>query len=114
MSDVNEPDLGPCCICSARGPRVRNIYCLHKLSPTPGRGWGCVVCDLPNDGATAVVCDECQQACGASVTNALVYACRGRPGVDGRVPVAELTGEHYHDMRAHLEDEDDCTPLSGT
>jgi NMD protein affecting ribosome stability and mRNA decay len=29
------------------------------LGPTPGRGWGCVVCGVPSDGAVAVLCDAC-------------------------------------------------------
>lgn len=34
---------------------------LSKPAPVPGTGWGCVACGLPQDGAIAVVCDQCTE-----------------------------------------------------
>ena len=108
LEEMVREAVGPCCICSATGPTVRTFIALAKLCPIPGRGWGCVVCSLPSDGAQAVVCDACIESVnslGGNLMESLVYACRGFPGVDGRVPVGELTGEHHHDMRFHPEAE---------
>ena len=44
-------NLGSCCVCGVEGSRVRNIMMLHKRSLEPGKGWGCVQCGLPMDGA---------------------------------------------------------------
>ena len=93
-SDV--PKLGPCCACGRSDRLVRNMLSLDKKSPIAGRGWGCLVCDLPNDGAVAVVCDECLGA-------PLRWACRGYPGSDGRVPFDSLAGTHQHNMARHPE-----------
>ena len=32
---------------------------LDRVAPEPGKGWGCLVCNLPSDGATVVLCDDC-------------------------------------------------------
>lgn len=92
------PSLGTCCACRQAGPAVRNIMMLDKLSPIPGHGWGCVVCDLPPNGACYVLCDDCLES-GAEP----VEACRGYPGSDGRIPFAELTTEFKHDLSRHPE-----------
>jgi hypothetical protein len=89
-------DLGPCCACGGTGLHVRNVLRLHPKAPTPGRGWGCLQCGLPADGAIAVVCDDCLEA-----KAKLQAACRGYPGVDGRVPIAALTGEQRHYLAKH-------------
>lgn len=109
-------EFGPCCICESTGD-VRNVLMLHQKSPTPGRGWGCVVCDLSSDGAIAVVCDACVASCegtGLTVGSMLRFACRGYPGMDGRVPIAALTGLHDHDASRHPPEDfepDDDGPL---
>jgi hypothetical protein len=88
--------LGPCCGCGEEGPTVRNILMLEQKSPIAGHGWGCVVCGLPPDGATAVLCDDClaQEA-------ELIWACRGYAATEGRVGIESLTGQHRHDPGAH-------------
>jgi hypothetical protein len=91
-------NLGTCCACGGT-EAVRNIYTLQKKSPTPGKGWGCFQCDQPQDGAVAVVCDACHDS-GAP----LKFACKGYPGKDGRVPIAELQGIHEHDMSKHQDE----------
>jgi hypothetical protein len=95
-----DANLGTCCVCGQNGVTVRNIYSLHQKCPTPGKGWGCVVCGLPSDGAIAVVCDECHKR-GAQ----LKFACAGYPGIDGRVPVESLEGYHDHDLTKHAPSE---------
>ena len=53
------PDLGDCCACGRGGKSVKNLVALEYQTLTPGKGWGCVVCNIPSDGAIAVVCDDC-------------------------------------------------------
>lgn len=100
---MNEPppDLGPCCICKTTH-NVRNIILLDLKTPLPGRGWGCFLCHLPADGASAVLCDPCHSAYAAGTAN-LRFACRGYPATDGRVPFATLSSQFQHDETLHLE-----------
>jgi len=100
--DANFPSLGSCCICGGT-EKVRTILNLHKKSPTPGRGWGCVGCGLAPDGAMAVVCDDCFERYGQGMPKALKFACVGYPGEDGRIPIGELQGEHEHNLAFHPE-----------
>jgi hypothetical protein len=98
---MDNPDLGPCCVCEKTGPDVRNIIMLDLESPTPGRGWGCFACGLPLNGAIAVVCDACLERLGQDLE--LKFACRGYPGKDGRIPIGELTQEFHHNVLKHPE-----------
>ena len=100
-------DLGPCCICETEGG-VRNIVMLNKKSPVPGHGWGCLVCGLPSDGASAVLCDPCLELYQED-ENTLKFACRGYPAIDGRIPIDRLEGHHDHDMEVH-QFEEECPP----
>jgi hypothetical protein len=104
MSDDDDiPKLGPCCICEATDG-VRNVLMLPLRGTVKGHGWGCLVCDLPMDGAIAVLCDGCL-AIYQSNESALRFACRGYPASDGRVPIAELPQEPFdHDESRHKED----------
>jgi len=95
--------LGPCCVCEST-IAVHTFIMLPKKTPTPGRGWGCVVCGLPSDGAIAVICDACARAFESVSAPPLHFACRGYPGVDGRVPIDTLAGVHEHDLSQHVED----------
>lgn len=94
MSD--DIDLGPCCVCGT-SINVSTIVCLPVRSSTPGKGWGCAVCQLPNDGAVAVVCDGCDPT-------AAVVACVGYPHEGVRTPIARLLTPFDHDPAAHRED----------
>ncbi len=95
---------GSCCCCGQEKASVRNVIMLKNRSPIPGRGWGCVVCKVPRDGAVAVVCDRCMRKHdGEPVDIWLRWACRGYPATDGRIPFAELEGEFDHDMSLHPE-----------
>lgn len=91
-------DFGPCCTCGTT-EGVTNIVMLSQRGPTPGKGWGCVVCDLPADGALAVLCDDCLEKPIRSV-------CDGYPKEGKRTPVEELPpGEFDHDAAKHAAEE---------
>lgn len=98
-----EITLGPCCAC--RGTEdVHTIVILPHKNAIPSRGWGCFVCNLPCEGASAVLCDSC--AAGYQLgTVKLVEACRGWAGEDGREPIAttRARGVHDHDLTYHPE-----------
>lgn len=99
MSHNETPNLGPCCVCQKTGDDVRNIIMLHKKAPIPGRGWGCLQCGLPQDGATVVLCDLCFESKAKPS-----YACTGYPASDGRVPIQALSDEAFnHDLTKHPE-----------
>jgi len=89
--------LGTCCICEGER-RVTTIVMLSFKNEVPGHGWGCVVCALPSDGASAVLCDRCADEYIAGRAK-LLSACRGYPAEDGRVSIDALTIEHEHDPR---------------
>lgn len=99
---VEVVDLGTCCICIGT-KRVVSILQLAKKAPMPGRGWGCVVCHLPCDGAVAVVCDECMLV-GDDPFTRLRFVCTGYPGSDGRTPICQVVGVHEHNMDYHVGD----------
>lgn len=86
--------LGSCGACS--GPGARYLILLTFKAPIPGHGWGCRICGLPDDGATAVVCDRCLE-----VGRPVVSACRGYPATEGRIAFDRLTGHQAHDPRRH-------------
>jgi hypothetical protein len=94
--EAPEPKLGPCCICGDEHPWVRNVLMLPLKNEVPGHGWGCLVCRLPADGASAVLCDDCLNLYQASLAE-LKFACRGYPATDGRVPIEKLSLRHEHD-----------------
>lgn len=96
-------ELGPCCGCGRVGRDVRRVVQVPRLCPTPGRGWACLLCDLPADGAIAVVCGRCEARleAGEAWQEVLSHACAGLPREDGRVPIGELTGVQAHDPKMH-------------
>jgi hypothetical protein len=95
--DDDDPHLGPCCVCG-RTDGVVNIMMLPWRSPTPGKGWGCVVCGLPADGASAVLCDDC-------VDKPPRFVCTGYVSEPGRTPVDEVSSEPFeHDLNLHKDE----------
>ena len=96
---AEEIDLGPCCACGKSGPDVRNVVMLSRRGPTPGKGWGCVVCGLPLDGAIAVLCDGCLEA-----QAEIRFVCIGYPAEDGRLPIEELPFEFFDHQREFHEE----------
>lgn len=101
MSYLNdETNLGKCCSCEKEGPDVRNVMALpfKKPSTEPGSAWGCFVCGLPNEGAIAVLCDDCLH------NGKIRFVVDGYAGDNLRLPVDEVqaTAEpHNHDMSFH-------------
>jgi hypothetical protein len=93
------PDLGPCHACdrtNADGANVRNIL-MHPLKClVPETGWGCVVCNLPSNGASSAVCDDC-----LSAGNKPKYAFAGYPLEKDRIPIEELTKPFIHNDNLH-------------
>lgn len=86
-------DLGACCACGKEGETVRNVMMLEKKAPVPGTGWGCVLCHLPNDGAVAIVCDDCVEH-----SRETLYAINGFAKNKLRILITALTGKHEHNM----------------
>lgn len=100
MNSETDIDLGPCCACGKEGKTVRNILLLNKKALVPGTGWGCFVCHLPSDGASAVVCDECLKE-----KRPLKFAVAGFATMRMRVPIGEITEPFGHDEGMHALDE---------
>lgn len=73
---------------------VTNMIMLDRAGEVPGHGWGCVVCGLPSDGALAVICDTCLPIYQAD-NKKLKTACRGYPGTEGRIAIAELSDRPF-------------------
>ena len=92
----DDPDYGACCACNTTGPTVRNFLCLDKKAPVPGQGWGCMVCDLPLDGAVAVVCDSCLE--NECLPEQAIY---GYPSEKKRCFIATLTEDFKHQDVPH-------------
>ena len=100
MSPVSDaPSLGTCCICGGR-ERVTTLLTLSVKGKVSGHGWGCVVCNLPSDGAVAVLCEICRPLY-QSGEKKLLIACMGYPATEGRIPISELTTPHMHDARVN-------------
>lgn len=89
-------DLGECCACGKTGISVRNIVSMPAEAPVPGTGWGCVVCDLPTNGALAVICDECHE-----MMRPILRVCVGSPGNNSRVDYDEKLPAFGHDHTKH-------------
>jgi hypothetical protein len=91
-------DFGPCCVCGKEDATVRNIMMLNKRTPA-GYGWGCLQCDLPMEGAIAVICDECLVP--DVVIKEYVF---GQVSDKKRALVSTLSDEVFdHDMTKHPE-----------
>jgi hypothetical protein len=90
-----------CCACGKKKP-ARNIWMLDVKGPAPGKGWGCVQCGLPSDGAIAAFCDECAAMDPPPLPQFVFdgYVMEGK-----LMRFQELPGiPHVHDMAFH-EDE---------
>ncbi len=78
---------------------------LKEKAPESGTGWGCFQCGLPQDGAVAVLCDDCfaRVQAGETLEAVLLFACKGQPAKNERVLFSALSGWHRHDMSKHPE-----------
>lgn len=100
----DETNLGRCCACRGTA-NVRTMVAIERLCPTPGKGWGCFTCDLPSNGAMAVLCGPCVEGYAAG-TVTIREVCTGYPATDGRTPIEELSAEVFdHDMSKHREEQ---------
>lgn len=100
-----EFDLGPCCVCEKEGEDVRNFIMMDFEGPIPGKGWGCLQCKLPPNGAVAVICDNCFDLYKED-PSIIKFVCNGSPK-DGRIPIDQLEKKPFdHDMRYHPEASD--------
>ncbi len=93
MDDI---DLGPCCACNRRSLSVRNVVSLPYRAPLAGTGWGCLVCNLPPDGALAVLCDRCLRE-----NRTIVRYCVGYAAASLRAPIPEHPEPFDHDEAMH-------------
>lgn len=93
------PIEGPCCACG-QFQKMNALVVVDKRRPTPGHGWGCVVCGLPMDGAIAVVCDECVEQ-----RAEIRWVCADYPLSPGRVEITALTEPFQHDRSRHLPED---------
>jgi hypothetical protein len=94
--DDDAPKLGTCCGCGG-SDGVRNIIMLDRRGPTPGTGWGCVVCGIPSDGAIVVMCEPCMEAKAEPR-----FVVVGYPASGQRMPIAELPFEPFgHNEEIH-------------
>lgn len=89
-----EMDLGACCHCKKVDGSVRNVLMLNKEASIPGTGWGCVVCDLPCNGAVSVMCDECM-----AKNHEPLEIVLGYPSDKQREPIRSTLKEFHH--RSH-------------
>lgn len=93
-------DYGPCCACGKHDMPVRIVLRLNYRAPIPGTGWGCQVCGLPNDGALAVVCEECLEQ-----DREPRFAAKGDEFSKDRAPISELESVVFeHNQEAHERD----------
>lgn len=94
--DEESLDLGGCCVCGCIGASVQNILMLKKKTVIPGTGWGCCICNLPSDGAIAVVCDDCLANISREGEQIIKYAVAGYATDKQRVHISELTEPFDH------------------
>lgn len=79
LSPEEPLECGDCCACGDNDGTVRNLLLLDYEAPSSFEGaWGCFICDLPQRGAIAVVCDDC-----LTVDQPLRWICGGQYVRDG-------------------------------
>jgi hypothetical protein len=107
LEPIETPVLGACCVCGKHGLDVVNILMLHFRAPEAGKGWGCVVCGLPLDGAIAVLCDSCLWDV-QTKKKRITYVCAGYPYEDRRVAIDSFDQQPFeHHMEFHCHERRD-------
>ena len=101
--ESDENDLGTCCICGKSGKTVRNIIVLDRETAPEnyGKGWGCLVCGLPMNGASAVLCDDCVPNRSKVDKMVIGWPKENRRRLLSEVPYVEFK----HDELKHMVDE---------
>ena len=94
----NEDDYGLCCICEGKLDIVNIVNLPFKVKSESG--WGCVVCDLPMEGAVSLLCSICIEDFVIEDIKFLTY------GKTGRIPLPHEYERviHEHDMSKHIVD----------
>ena len=82
-------NLGTCCNCETNQD-VIFIVDLNYKAPIPGTGWGCLVCNLPPDGAVAVLCVNCRNDLAERKSDEINNVCVGFPGNNKRIPYLDF------------------------
>ncbi|MYB02024.1 MAG: hypothetical protein F4118_00340 [Acidimicrobiaceae bacterium] len=97
----NIDDYGTCCVCESEMDECILIQLDYKIESESG--WGCLVCDLPMDGAMAVVCFDCFDD--DDLEDKIKFLMNGRRG---RIPVPppESRIKHEHNLMLHPETQD--------
>lgn len=88
-----------CCICQ-KHTKDKNILMVKKKAPIPGTGWGCIICNLPADGAIATLCNECLAEVMAKKAE-LKYVCEGYAPYGNLVDIKTLSENFDHDEIRH-------------
>ena len=89
-----------CCACG-QCAISRNIAMLPWLCALPGKGWGCVVCGIPANGAIAIICDRCAET-GKDIAD-IAWACCGDGAGFEPIDLTKARGEFGHDLSKHPE-----------
>lgn len=102
LAGSERPKLGACCNCGREDSLVRSIVFIDRKSPEPGDGcWECALCNLPQAGAVAVLCDECLEKSKGYPER----ICLGFPADNRRMPFSELDPEVFkHDEFKHAKE----------
>jgi hypothetical protein len=95
----------PCCGCRVDRKLTWLVH-VSRLAPTPGTGWGCDGCGLPNNGAVALICDPCRALGNAVVIRDVCTAVANR---SGRTPI-ELVERTAFDHRWERHPRKDWPP----
>ena len=95
-------DYGTCCICEQEieDPVLLSLsFKIHVESETK---WGCYQCGLPNEGAVAVICDDCFDEDDVDFEDKIKYLMNGGRG---RIPVPPVEDRipHECDLSLHPE-----------
>jgi hypothetical protein len=86
---------------------VQNLVMLPWRAPIDGTGWKCEYCQLPADGALAVVCDRCIES-GRIPSR----ACYGKPEDNQRIKIEQLQDRPFeHLSECRLGDPNDVQDL---
>lgn len=94
---------GTCCVCG-KPDAEHNLFQMDYKNPVKSEsGWGCVVCDLPAEGAVAVVCDACLNEHGSESIFDRINTFMDGPNRRILVPEAKRQIPHKHDLSKHNE-----------
>lgn len=103
IEDPPGPDLGVCAECGST-EEVYNIIFLKFELPEEfhGKGWGCLMCGLPANGASTVVCNKCFELIRDRKKEITKYKA-GYPTENNIRDIGELSKAFDHDLNKHPE-----------